>query len=73
MDRGRILRGIRIAARLGFSFAKDTEKAIHDFHDSVKTLDKVLEIEILMASLGFFLSSATFLHLCLSNHFNNAT
>ncbi|CAO2831282.1 unnamed protein product [Amaranthus hypochondriacus] len=40
VDRGRILRGIRIAARLGFSFAKDTEKAIHDFHDSVKTLDK---------------------------------
>ena len=50
----RILRGIRIAARLGFSFAKDTEKAIHNFHDSVKTLDKVLEIGNLMASLGFF-------------------
>lgn len=40
----RILRGLRIAARLGLSFAKDTEEAIHDLYASVKTLDKVFKV-----------------------------
>lgn len=51
-DCARILRGLRIAARLGFSFATDTEKAIHNLYTSVKTLDKVR----LMLEMNYMLS-----------------
>ncbi|XP_065856320.1 uncharacterized protein [Euphorbia lathyris] len=39
-DRARILRGLRIAGRLGLSISKDTEVAICEFASSVKDLDK---------------------------------
>ena len=41
-DAARILRGLRIAARLGLSFSKDTETAIHNHSASLTTLAKVL-------------------------------
>lgn len=37
----RILRGIRIAARLDFKFTKETALAIRDFASTVLRLDKV--------------------------------
>ncbi|XP_074294407.1 uncharacterized protein LOC141622262 [Silene latifolia] len=51
-DCARILRGIRIAARLGFSFTHDTEKAIHSLYPSITTLDK----QRLMMELNYMLS-----------------
>ncbi|KAI3947783.1 hypothetical protein MKX01_034448 [Papaver californicum] len=39
-DCARILRGLRIAARLGLSFSKETEIAIQDHLSSVKNLNK---------------------------------
>ncbi|XP_074302630.1 uncharacterized protein LOC141634305 isoform X2 [Silene latifolia] len=51
-DCARILRGIRIAARLGFSFTKDTEKAIRSLYPSITTLDKGR----LMMELNYMLS-----------------
>lgn len=39
---GRILRALRIAARLGLSLSKEIEAAIHTFSLLVKGLDKVL-------------------------------
>ncbi|KAH9624242.1 hypothetical protein KSS87_017917 [Heliosperma pusillum] len=51
-DCARILRGIRIAARLGFSFTIDTEKAIRSLYASVMTLDKAR----LMMELNYMLS-----------------
>lgn len=41
----RILRGLRIAARLGLSFSKKTETAMHDLSPSIKSLGKVLTLE----------------------------
>ncbi|KAM7261103.1 hypothetical protein ACFE04_026578 [Oxalis oulophora] len=40
-DCARILRGLRIAARLGLSVSKEIKKAIHNFSSSIKSLDKV--------------------------------
>lgn len=40
----RILRGIRIAGRLGLSISKDTETAICKLQSSVKSLNKVLRV-----------------------------
>lgn len=37
-----MLRGLRIAARLGLSFSRETETAIRSLASSVKSLDKVL-------------------------------
>ena len=37
----RILRGIRIAARLGLTFSKETAQAIRNLSSSVSTLEKV--------------------------------
>lgn len=42
---GRILRGFRIAARLGLSLSRETEDAIWTFSSLVKGLDKVLKLE----------------------------
>lgn len=39
-DRARILRGLRLAARLNFSFSKETEDAIHNLSSSIAGLDK---------------------------------
>ncbi|XP_057252024.1 uncharacterized protein LOC104895205 isoform X2 [Beta vulgaris subsp. vulgaris] len=52
VDCARILRGLRIAARLGLSFAEDTEKAICDLYASVKNLDKAR----LMMEMNYMLS-----------------
>ncbi|KAI4314642.1 hypothetical protein L6164_027530 [Bauhinia variegata] len=51
-DPGRILRGLRIAARLGLSLSMDTEAAIHTFSSQVKSLDKGR----LMLELNYMLS-----------------
>lgn len=37
----RILRGLRIAARLGFQFSSETSNAIHDLSSSIINIDKV--------------------------------
>jgi len=37
----RILRGIRIAARLGFQFSRETSHFLKEFSDSLLRLDKV--------------------------------
>ncbi|PAN51744.1 hypothetical protein PAHAL_9G617500 [Panicum hallii] len=39
-DPARILRGLRIAARLGFQFSSDTSNAIHDLSSSIINIDK---------------------------------
>lgn len=38
----RILRGLRLAARLNFSFSKETEDAIHNLSSSIAGLEKVI-------------------------------
>ncbi|KAL0904909.1 hypothetical protein M5K25_027073 [Dendrobium thyrsiflorum] len=51
-DCAKILRGMRIAARLGLQFSKETETAIQDLSSSVLTLNKerlMLEINFMMA------------------------
>lgn len=63
-DRARILRGLRIAARLGLSLSKDTESAMHDLSASIKDLDKfrlMLELNY-MLSYGAAESSIWLLH-----------
>ncbi|KAJ0041488.1 hypothetical protein Pint_28695 [Pistacia integerrima] len=48
----RILRGLRIAARLGMSFSKDTETAIRKLSSSVERLDKfriMMEMNYMMS------------------------
>ncbi|KAM4118594.1 hypothetical protein ACJW30_02G215600 [Castanea mollissima] len=44
-DCARILRGLRIAARLGLSLSKDTETAIHDLSSSVQSLGKAAYLQ----------------------------
>ncbi|XP_021273600.1 uncharacterized protein LOC110408821 isoform X1 [Herrania umbratica] len=51
-DSARILRGLRIAARLGLSFSKDTESAMHNLSSSIEGLDKFR----LMLELNYMLS-----------------
>ncbi|XP_068646588.1 uncharacterized protein [Aristolochia californica] len=51
-DCARILRGLRVAARLGMAFSKDTETAIHDLSPSIVTLAKAR----LMMELNFMLA-----------------
>ncbi|KAF8410307.1 hypothetical protein HHK36_002833 [Tetracentron sinense] len=61
-DHARILRGLRIAARLGLSFSKETDKAIQNLSSSIMNLDK----SRLMMELNFMLSygaSESSLHL----------
>ncbi|MQM17891.1 hypothetical protein Taro_050876 [Colocasia esculenta] len=51
-DSARILRGLRIAARLGLIFSKETAVAIRDLSSSVLTLDKqrlMMEMDSMMA------------------------
>ncbi|KAK7309404.1 hypothetical protein RJT34_06102 [Clitoria ternatea] len=51
-DPGRILRGFRIAARLGLSLSSDTETAIRTYSSLVKSLDK----NKIMIELNYMLS-----------------
>ncbi|XP_043711263.1 uncharacterized protein LOC122660147 isoform X1 [Telopea speciosissima] len=51
-DCARILRGIRIAARLGLSFSEETAEAIQNLGSSILSLDK----QRLMMELNFMLS-----------------
>ncbi|XP_042508935.1 uncharacterized protein LOC122084613 isoform X2 [Macadamia integrifolia] len=51
-DCARILRGIRIVARLGLSFSEETAVAIHDLCSSILSLDK----QRLMMEMNFMLS-----------------
>ncbi|KAJ9540844.1 hypothetical protein OSB04_027350 [Centaurea solstitialis] len=63
-DCARILRGLRIAARLGLSFSKDTETAIHKLASSILDLSEsriMMEID-LMLSFGASESSLRLLH-----------
>ncbi|XVF59888.1 hypothetical protein PTKIN_Ptkin07bG0312100 [Pterospermum kingtungense] len=63
-DCARILRGLRIAARLGLSFSKDTESAMHDLSASIEGLDKfrlMLELNY-MLSYGAAETSISLLH-----------
>ncbi|GLU19681.1 hypothetical protein SLE2022_359170 [Rubroshorea leprosula] len=66
-DCARILRGLRIAARLHLSFSKDTERAMRDLSSSIEGLDKfrlMLEMNYMM-SYGAAESS-----ICLLQRFN---
>ncbi|XWS42225.1 hypothetical protein CRYUN_Cryun17cG0149800 [Craigia yunnanensis] len=66
-DCARILRGLRIAARLGLSFSKDTESAMHDLSASIEGLDKFR----LMLELNYMLSyGAAESSICLLQRFN---
>ena len=68
----RILRGFRIAARLGFQFSSETSNAIHDLSSSIINIDKVYflgtsEYKLTIVctfSYGFLLSSAFCLIYC---------
>ncbi|RVW32917.1 Poly(A) polymerase I [Vitis vinifera] len=51
-DCARMLRGLRIAARLGLSFSRETETAIRSLASSVKSLDK----SRIMLELNYMLS-----------------
>lgn len=51
----RILRGLRIAARLGLSLSKDVETAIPEFISSVANLDQVLSLLELGYTWNYFL------------------
>ncbi|CAN1190081.1 Poly(A) polymerase I [Linum perenne] len=51
-DCARILRGLRIAGRLGLSISPDTETAIHELSSSIASLDKFR----LMLELNYMLS-----------------
>ncbi|XWS33945.1 hypothetical protein CRYUN_Cryun22dG0126400 [Craigia yunnanensis] len=51
-DCARILRGLRIAARLGLSFSRDTENAMRDLSASIEGLDKfrlILELNYMLS------------------------
>ncbi|KAK1410517.1 hypothetical protein QVD17_37054 [Tagetes erecta] len=63
-DCARILRGLRIAARLGLSFSKDIENAIHKHASSILNLSKsriMMEMDY-MLSFGAAESSLRLLH-----------
>ncbi|CAN6290788.1 unnamed protein product [Urochloa humidicola] len=51
-DPARILRGLRIAARLGFQFSSETSNAIHDLSSSIINIDKAR----LMMEVNYMLS-----------------
>ncbi|KAK8717628.1 hypothetical protein V6N13_044889 [Hibiscus sabdariffa] len=66
-DCARILRGLRIAARLHLSFSKDIERAMHDLSDSIAGLDKFR----LMLEVNYMLSyGAAVPSICLLQKFN---
>ncbi|KAL4369112.1 hypothetical protein GQ457_05G006050 [Hibiscus cannabinus] len=66
-DCARILRGLRIAARLRLSFSKDTERAMHDLSSSIGALDKFR----LMLEMNYMLSyGAAVPSICLLQRFN---
>ncbi|TYH63634.1 hypothetical protein ES332_D07G206000v1 [Gossypium tomentosum] len=66
-DCARILRGLRIAARLCLSFSKDTERAMYDLSASIGGLDKFR----LMLEVNYMLSyGAAVQSICLLQRFN---
>ncbi|KAH7566183.1 hypothetical protein JRO89_XS08G0111900 [Xanthoceras sorbifolium] len=66
-DCARMLRGLRIAARLGLSLTKDTETAIHKLSSSIEKLDQFR----LMLELNYMLSyGAAEASICLLHRFN---
>ncbi|GMJ07870.1 hypothetical protein HRI_004456200 [Hibiscus trionum] len=66
-DCARILRGLRIAARLSLSFSKDTERAMHNLSSSIGGLDKFR----LMLEMNYMLSyGAAVPSICLLQRFN---
>ncbi|XP_062102754.1 uncharacterized protein LOC133812929 [Humulus lupulus] len=66
-DCARILRGLRLAARLGFSFSRDTATAIRNFSSSLLTLSK----SRIMMEFNYMLSyGAAEPSLCLLQRFN---
>ncbi|XP_060962627.1 uncharacterized protein LOC115702617 [Cannabis sativa] len=66
-DCARILRGLRLAARLGFSFSSDTATAIRSFSSSLLTLSK----SRIMMEFNYMLSyGAAEPSLCLLQRFN---
>ncbi|KAM7523979.1 hypothetical protein LguiA_013881 [Lonicera macranthoides] len=66
-DCARILRGLRIAARLGLSFSKETETAIRKLSSSITSLSKFR----IMMELNYMLSyGAAEPSLCLLRRFN---
>ncbi|KAL4376357.1 hypothetical protein GQ457_02G006680 [Hibiscus cannabinus] len=66
-DCARILRGLRIAARLHLSFSKDIERAMHDLSTSIAGLDKFR----LMLEVNYMLSyGAAVPSICLLQRFN---
>ncbi|KAK3005925.1 hypothetical protein RJ639_017798, partial [Escallonia herrerae] len=66
-DRARILRGLRIAARLGLSFTKETERAIHEFSPSLLSLSKSRIMMELNSMLSYGAAEPS---LCLLQRFN---
>ncbi|XP_039009683.1 uncharacterized protein LOC120138181 [Hibiscus syriacus] len=63
----RILRGLRIAARLHLSISEDTERTMHDLWDSIEGLDKGR----LMMEMNYMLSyGAAVPSICLLERFN---
>lgn len=63
-DCARILRGLRIAARLDLQFSEETAYAIQEYSSSIKTLDKqrlLMELNFMLA-YGAAKSSIRFLH-----------
>ncbi|XP_039020404.1 uncharacterized protein LOC120152203 [Hibiscus syriacus] len=66
-DCARILRGLRIAARLCLSFSRDIERAMHDLSASIGGLDKFR----LMLEINYMLSyGAAVPSICLLQRFN---
>ncbi|XP_050227284.1 uncharacterized protein LOC126676949 [Mercurialis annua] len=66
-DCARILRGLRIAGRLGLSISKETEIAIHKLSSSINSLDKAR----IMMELNYMLSyGAAESTICLLRRFN---
>ncbi|KAK3008462.1 hypothetical protein RJ639_013291 [Escallonia herrerae] len=66
-DRARILRGLRIAARLGLSFTKETERAIHEFSPSLLNFSKSRIMMELNSMLSYGAAEPS---LCLLQRFN---
>ncbi|KAH9662407.1 polynucleotide adenylyltransferase family protein [Citrus sinensis] len=66
-DCARILRGLRIAARLGLSFCKDIDTAMHSLSSSIERLDK----SRIMMELNYMLSyGAAESSICLLRRYN---
>jgi hypothetical protein len=62
----RILRGLRVAARLGFQFSSETSTAIRDLSPSIINIDKVYYyFSSLKANMQVYMNSHFFLFIFL--------